>query len=58
MIMREPRINDDKLLSFADHELYMAFDNDDDAIMFAQWLHTEGWGSFVVWAEAHAHLRD
>lgn len=33
----------------ADHEVLMAFDGDDDAILFREWWHARGAAAFGKW---------
>ncbi len=35
----------------ADHEVFIVFVNDDDALEFRNWLAAEGWYSFANWKE-------
>ena len=39
------------LTFFADHELFLSFNDDDQCIAFVAWLNEEGFELFKAWAE-------
>lgn len=36
-------------LPIADHEVFIVFVNDNDALAFRDWLAAEGWNRFAEW---------
>jgi hypothetical protein len=42
----------------AEHEVFLSFNDDVDAVMFDDWLHTEGFNHFRLWrARNHQDYR-
>lgn len=37
----------------ADHELFISFDNDDDALAFDNWLQADGWAAYAEWRKTN-----
>lgn len=42
-------IETETTVRFAEHEIFLSFTNDDDAILFYEWLNSKGKKAFVKW---------
>ena len=49
--MRLPEIQSETHLSIPDHEVLLAFNGDEDALMFHDWWNEVGIGIFMQWAD-------
>lgn len=49
--MIEPDIPDQIERDIADHEVFLSFNGDSDAILFREWFAVKGWPAFKKWAE-------
>lgn len=49
--MKEPCLPREVERECADHEVFMSFQNDSDAILFREWFAVKGWPAFKKWSE-------
>lgn len=42
-------IETETTVRFAEHELFLSFTNDDDAVLFYEWLNSKGTEAFLKW---------
>jgi hypothetical protein len=49
--MDKPTINQEIVTRPAEHEVFLSFVNDEDAVMFCEWLEECGFSEFEKWAE-------
>ncbi len=46
----EPKMDRKLNVELSEHEIFMSFDNDDDAQLFHYWWSTKGLSAFQKWA--------
>ena len=51
MIVAEPELKDSIVRDIHEHEVFLAFINDADAVAFTEWWHQDGFIAFKQWAK-------
>ena len=55
--MDAPQIDQEMTVRAADHEMFLSFTNDEDAVLFHAWWHIAGLKAFLKWAEKEEKKR-
>ena len=49
--MEQPTINEEVVTRPAEHEIFLSFNADEDAALFAEWWESVGFAAFEKWAK-------